>query len=379
MWKRLLRLFVSYTFFACVALLCAASGAFAAQVKPAWQQEWERTLEAAKKEGQVAIYISGYDAVLPDFEKEFPEIKVIAVTGRGNQLGPRLLSERRAEKFIADVSSTGANPNYQQYYLGKALDPIKAALILPEVTDPSKWYLKKHQYSDPEGQYVFNYVGSATYGSISYNTKLVDVKEFKSYSDLLNPRWKGKITIRDIREAGPGAGNARFFYYHQDLGPSFIKKLFGEMDATLFRDFRQGPDWLATGKYAICFFCDVDVLKKQGLPVDTFGPRVFKEGGGLVQQFGTVALLNRAPHPNAARVFINWLLSRSGQIAVQKRTANAESPADSLRIDIPKDDVPFLGRRLDGIKYLDTGKPEWIEMKPILGVVNDALKEAGKN
>ena len=378
MLKRLLRLFVSYTFFACVALLCAASGAFAAQVKPAWQQEWERTLEAAKKEGQVAIYISGYDAVLPDFEKEFPEIKVIAVTGRGNQLGPRLLSERRAEKFIADVSSTGTNPNYQQYYLGKALDPIKPALILPEVTDPSKWYLKKHQYSDPEGQYVFNYVGSATYGSISYNTKLVDVKEFKSYSDLLNPRWKGKITIRDIREAGPGAGNARFFYYHQDLGPSFIKKLFGEMDATLFRDFRQGPDWLATGKYSICFFCDVDVLKQQGLPVDTFGPRVFKEGGGLVQQFGTVALLNRAPHPNAARVFINWLLSRSGQIAVQKRTANAESPADSLRIDIPKDDVPFLGRRLEGIKYLDTGKPEWIEMKPILGVVNDALKEAGK-
>jgi hypothetical protein len=153
---------------------------------------------------------------------------------------------------------------------------------LPEVTDQTKWYLKKHQYSDPEGQHVFNYVGSATYGSIHYNTKLVDLKEFKSYWDLLNPKWRGKITIRDIREAGPGAGNTRFFYYHGDLGPAFIKKLFGEMDATLFRDFRQGPDWLATGKYAICFFCDADTLKQQGLPVDTFGPRVFKEGGGLV-------------------------------------------------------------------------------------------------
>ena len=352
----------------------------AAQVKPAWQQEWERTLEAAKKEGQVAIYISGYDAVLPDFEKEFPEIKVIAVTGRGNQLGPRLLSERRAEKFIADVSSTGANPNYQQYYLGKALDPIKPALILPEVTDPSKWYLKKHQYSDPEGQYVFNYVGSATYGSISYNTKLIDVKEFKSYSDLLNPKWKGKMTGRDIREAGPGGGNARFFYYHQDLGPSFIKKLFGEMDISLFRDFRQGPDWLATGKSAICFFCDVDVLKRQGLPVDTFGPRVFKEGGGLVQQFGTVALLNRAPHPNAARVFINWLLSRSGQIAAAKANRQRREPGGfAARRYSQRRSATTSRRRLEGIKYLDTGKPEWIEMKPILGVVNDALKEAGKN
>jgi hypothetical protein len=81
----------------------------------------------------------------------------------------------------------------------------------------------------------------------------------------------------------------------------------------------------------------------------------------------------------AAKVFINWLLSRRGQIALQKRTANAENPADSLRVDIPKDEVAYESRRLEGIKYLDTGKPEWIEMKPILGLVNDALKVAGKN
>jgi ABC-type Fe3+ transport system substrate-binding protein len=365
--------------FACLGLLVTISAALAAQPKPAWQQEWDKTLEAAKKEGQLVIYISGYEAVLQDFEKDYPEIKVTAVTGRGNQLGPRLLAERRAEKFLADVSSTGANPNYQQFYPAKALDPIKAALIFPEVTDQTKWYAKKHQYSDPEGQYVFNYVGSATYGAVNYNTQSVDVQEFKSYWDLLNPKWKGKIEARDIREAGPGAGNTRFFYYHQDLGPTFIKKLFGVMEVTLFRDFRQGPDWLATGKYAVCFFCDVDILKQQGLPVDTFGPRVFKEGGGLVQQFGTVALLNRAPHPNAARVFINWLLSRRGQIAVQQRTMNAESPADSLRTDIPKEYVPFQSRRLDGIKYVDTGEPGMLNMKPILDVVNDALKAAGKS
>src|SRR5258705_110936 len=365
--------------FAAIVFLCAATLNSAAQSNPAWQLEWEKTLEAAKKEGQVVVYISGYEAILQDFEKEFPEIKVVAVTGRGNQLGPRLLAERRAEKYLADVSSTGANPNYQQFHAAKALDPIKPALILPEVTDQTKWYLKKHQYSDPDGQYVFNYVGSATYGAVNYNTKLVDVKDFKSYWDLLNPKWKGKIEVRDIREAGPGAGNTRFFYYHADLRPAFIRKLFCEIDAKLFRDFRQGPDWLATGKYAICFFCDVDVLKQQGLPVDTFGPRVFKEGGGLVQQFGTLALVNRAPHPNAAKVFINWLLSQRGQIALQKSQASAESPADSLRIDIPKDDVPFVNRRLDGIKDLDTGRPEWIEMKPILDVVNEALKAAGKN
>jgi ABC-type Fe3+ transport system substrate-binding protein len=96
-----------------------------------------------------------------------------------------------------------------------------------------------------------------------------------------------------------------------------------------------------------------------------------------VQQFGTLTLVNRAPHPNAAKVFINWLLSQRGQIALQKSQTNAETPADSLRADIPKDEVPLLNRRLDGIKYLDTGRPEWIEMKPILDVVNEALKAKG--
>jgi len=97
----------------------------AAQANPAWQQEWEKTIEAAKREGQVVIYISGYEAVLPHFEKEFPDIKVVAVTMRGNQLGQRLLAERRAEKYLADVVSSGANPNYQQFYQAKALDAIK--------------------------------------------------------------------------------------------------------------------------------------------------------------------------------------------------------------------------------------------------------------
>jgi iron(III) transport system substrate-binding protein len=351
----------------------------AADVKPGWQLEWERTLAAAKKEGQVSIYISGYEEILPDFQKEYPEIKVQSVTGRGSQIGQRLIAERRGEKFLADVVSAGGVTTYQQLYVAKVFDPIKPALLLPEIIDTSKWFEGRHHYADPEKQYIFSYVASATYGSVSYNTKLVDPKEFKSYWDLLNPKWKGKIISRDIRVSGPGSGNARLFYYLPDVGPSFIRKLYGEMDVTLFRDYRQGTDWLAVGKASLCFFCEVDVSKQQGLPVDSFGPRVFKEGAGLVQQFGTLGLVNRAPHPNAAKVFINWLLSRKGQIALQKNMLNTENPADSLRIDIPKDDVPLLSRRVDGVKYLDTSRPEWQEMKPILDVMNEALKAAEKS
>ena len=85
----------------------------------------------------------------------------------------------------------------------------------------------------------------------------------------------------------------------------------------------------------------------------------------MVQQFGTVTLVNRAPHPNAAKVFINWLLSRKGQMALQKNMSTRKIPPDSLRIDIPKDEIPVLNRRFDGVNYFDTSKPEWQEMKPV--------------
>jgi len=379
MLKRPSRLIEICTGVACLILSCCVNCAVAAQAKPTWEQEWEKTLEAAKKEGQVAVYISGYEEILPEFQKEYPEIKVVPTTGRGAQVGQKLLAERRAEKYLADVVSAGGVTTYQQLFPAKVFDPIKPALLFPEINDVTKWYQGRHHYADPENQYIFSYVGTATYGSVSYNTKLVDVKDFKSYWDLLNPKWKGKIISRDVRVPGPGSGNARLFYYLPDVGPSFIRKLYGEMDTTLFRDYRQGSDWLAVGKAAICFFCEVDVSKQQGLPVDTIGPGVFKEGAGLVQQFGTLGLVNRAPHPNAAKVFINWLLSRKGQIALQKNMLKTENPTDSLRIDVPKDEIPILQRRFEGVKYLDTSRPEWQEMKPILDVMNEALKAAGKN
>src|SRR5512147_2868856 len=70
-----------------------------------WHKDWEQTLAAAKKEGQVNVYIYRYERLLQDFQREFPGINVVSVTGRGNELTTRLMSERRAGKFIADVYS----------------------------------------------------------------------------------------------------------------------------------------------------------------------------------------------------------------------------------------------------------------------------------
>ena len=352
-----------------------------AQAQSDWKKEWGKTVEAAKKEGQVNVYIGGWEAVLESgaFQKAYPEIKVTSVGGRAGEIAQRILAERRAGKFLADVSSEGIRSNYHLLHGAKSFDPIKPALLLPEVTDESRWYQGRHRYVDPEGQFVFRYVGTQQTGNVSYNTKLVNPKEIPSLWNLLDARWKGKIIARDVRSPGPGNAPMRFFYLHPAIGPAFIKKLFGEMDVTLFRDFRQSIDWLASGKASLCLFCsDIDKAKLQGLPVEELAN--FKEGASLVTQYGTLALVNRAPHANAAKVFINWFLSRDGQTALQKSLARSGAEtADSLRIDIPKDDVDPQNRRAAGVNYLDLdGQAEWTEMKPVLAIFEEALANAEK-
>jgi len=303
----------------CVLLI---TGADAAETKPIWQQQWEKNLQGAKKEGQVTVYVhSTYAPVLASgaFEKAFPDIKLTVVSGVENDLERRFTAERRAEKYLADVFMVGVLRS-NDFKQAKYLDPIKPVLLLPEVVEESKWWQGKHHYSDPEKQYLFRYVASAQIGQISYNTQLVQPKEFMSFWDFLNPKWKGKILARDIRLPGTGGSAIRLFYFSPEMGPGFVRKLFAETDITLFRDRRQGLDWLAAGKYSICFWCEgVEKANSQGLPVDMFGR--MKEGAGLSAGQAILTLVNQAPHPNTARVFINWFCPATASSIFKRRSA----------------------------------------------------------
>jgi ABC-type Fe3+ transport system substrate-binding protein len=356
-----------------VLILSAAGLAGAGESRPSWRSEWERTVEAAKREGQVNVYQYSqvFDPV--SFERAFPGIQVSFVTGRGGVVAQRILAERRAGKYLADLSLEGLSTNYLVFYNAKLLDPIKPLLILPEVVDLSRWWGGKHHYTDTEEEYIFEFFGVPQAGTPAYNTNLVNPSELRSHWDLVRPKWKEKIGLRDITVPGHGEGNMRFLYYHPELGPKFIKRLFGEMDVVVFRDFRQGTDWLAQGRLALCYGCpDTDQAKRQGLPVERLG--ILREGAGLTAQAGTVALLSKAPHPNAAKVLVNWLLSREGQInSAEYLAKSGRNASDSFRIDVPKDLVPPEGRRVEGVKYFRLDNPEWADMRPVRKAIEEAL------
>ncbi len=339
--------------------------------------DWEEMVKAAEKEGQVMVYISGYVPLIDGgyFQKAFPKIKIVGVSGEGSQLAPRIVSERRAEKYLADVYSGGGNSIYQVLYLGKMLDPIKPALILPEVVDESKWWEGKHKYVDRERQYMFVYEGNVSAGATpGYNINLLNPREFKSYWDFLNPKLKGKIVSIDIRQVRGAGLPWQYLYYHPELGPPYVKRLYSEMDVTMTGDIRQAIDWLATGKFTLCIPCrNVARGKHQGLPIEDFEPYDLKEGISLSSAYGQVVLMNRAPHPNAAKVFINWLLSRDGQAAFQKVMSLPEDPKDSRRVDVSKDHIPPPDRRKDGMKYFDLDDPEAKDIRPVIKLLDEVF------
>ena len=171
-------------------------------------------------------------------------------------------------------------------------------------------------------------------GTIFYNTKLVNAKEFKSYKDLLDPKWKGKILVDDPRKAGPGQATFTFFFLHPGLGPDFIRAL-GKQQLTMLRDFSQEVDAVAQGKYPVLLgTADFFAIERArlGVPIAIIDPRQLKEGSDMSPGNGDLALFNRAPHPNAAKVFINWLLSKEGQTIFARATGYV-----SARLDVSTD------------------------------------------
>lgn len=340
-------------------------------------QEWEKLVAAAEKEGQVTVYGPPgitYQNAIGAFQDTFPKIKLVYVPGSGTNNAQRLVTERRAGKFLADTFIGGSGSLIEILFEGNLLDPMPPLLLLPEVRDPSVWFNRTHTYADTKGQYVFMMQGNVNTNLAAYNTKLSKPDGVKSYLDLLNPKWKGKMVAYDPRARGH-IQNVRAIYYSPKLGGEFFRRFFTEMDVTLSRDQRMMIDWVAQGKYQLSIFStsnDVIEAKKKGLPVDLIDApddESYMSGG-----FGHVAVVNKAPHPAATKVFLNWLLSKDGQLKWQEKSDN-----NSLRQDIPKQMLsdPTSIPKEKG-KYINSSLPQYQDISAALKIVDDALAKSGK-
>ena len=314
--------------------LVAAWPVFASAQSP-WKEEWDKTLRAAEVEGQVTLYgcCYDYDRVVEGFKKKYPKIKVATVLGSGNQLATRILAERRGEKYLPDVVSAGANTIHDALYKAHVLEPIKPALLLPEVQDQSKWFEGEHRYIDPEKRYIFAFVANSQSGQVIYNLKQVSPGEFKSYWNLVDPKWKGKMASLDPTSFGMGA-TLQFFYFHPELGPPFLKKLYGEMQVTVSRDARQMTDWLSAGKFALCIRCnagsEVGKAVQQKLPIGYLDTEDWKEGGARAPPAAHSAFLTARPIPTRRRCSSTGFF----RARVRPRCKNSDGPTRTTRAEM---------------------------------------------
>ncbi len=341
--------------------------------------EWDKTLSAAKKEGRVAIFLyqrDNIEAAVKAFERRYPDIQVVAASTPAAETGPRLMAERRAGKYLWDLCICGPTTPFSVLYAAKALDSIKSALILPEVLDETKWWDGKHHYMDPDGKHIFVFVGSVEVPNVYYNKTLVAAKDLSSFWDLVNSKWRGKMLALDPRHPGRQRVQARILYHMPDLGPAFLRRFFSEMNVTLTRDDRQAMDWLATGKFSLCLFCgNIETARTQGLPVSDADSSTWKETPVIYSgSNGTLALMNQAPHPNAARIFVNWLLSKEGQTTFQKIMNTPDIIMESMRTDISKEVIAPQSRRLTGVKYVVMDTPERSDQAPVSQLLKEVIK-----
>ena len=289
----------------------------AAQTPP----EWAALVAAAKKEGKVVVNTfpgDGYARALKPFTQAYPEIKLEHTSLHSQDFAPRIMQERRANSFTWDVVTIPTSTALQVLRPAGVWDPIRPVIILPEAKDDAGWEggFERGFSVVTDGALTYGFLANRG-GGVTINTEMVKEDQVRSFSDLFDPRWKAKLLLPDVRVMGDAfwpMTSARL-----SLGDDVIKKLYVDQEPVLSRDSRQVAEFMVRGRFPIALGVNPLLLKQfqaQGLGKSLKLLR-FPELDTV--NFGTTAwLVNRAPHPNAAKLFINWLLTRDAQAAWAK-------------------------------------------------------------
>jgi iron(III) transport system substrate-binding protein len=331
--------------------------------------EWQKVVEAAKKEGRVVVGLGGgggtdvRNLLTEGFQKQYPEIKVdLTIFGGGARLVSRVLTERRAGRYAWDVYTGGTTTAIENLIPAGVLDPVRPALVHPDVADPKKWFAGVHDFSDAAGTHNLVF-GGYVKPPFAYNSKLLNKKEIASYLDLLNPKWRGKIALHDPLQSGSGLAAVTFWYGNEALGKDFIRRMLTEQKPMIVKDYRQQLEWVARGDYLFAIGHHQEIfneLKDKGLPLEQLTADDVKEANYVTAAVASVSPMNRGPHPNATKVFINWLLSRETQTAWSKATGFW-----SRRMDVPQGHLdPAVIPKVEKLSsYQLNYKEEWVKKR----------------
>lgn len=315
----------------------------AIKARASWEQEWDDLVKAAQKEGKLVLY-SGLEpytlaALVDSFGKKYG-IDLENISGQSRQLETKITFERAAGLYIPDMYIEGPSGSLRWKQQG-LLQNLKPLVFRPDVLDKTKWKYFYGPFWDKDG---FQAGGTANIQQqFTLNTKVAGpAKQFTSMNDVLDPTWKGKIVSIDPSKVG-GALTA-FAATYEIMGDDYMKK-FGEQIGAVVDDKRLGSDWLVRGKYPIGFGLSVGVLISDYMDagVDWIDHIQPKEGFYMTSS-GAAVIFDRAPHPNAAKLFLNWFLTKEGQ-----ETYVVPPARNSRRVDVSKGHLKYFQKEVPGL------------------------------
>jgi iron(III) transport system substrate-binding protein len=279
---------------ALIALLAVAAAPASAE-----DASWDAVVAAAKQEGKVVVYNMSLGApywlaVVKSFEQKYG-ISVESLDLRASELVERIRTEQSAGRFLGDTEMVSTTMIEEQLKNGDFIQKLPPVPNAANVRPP----FKTTDYSVPAFVQPMG---------ILINTRMVkDADVPASWDDLNAPKWKGKLLSDDMRPLG--SGNTLFAILQKTMGADFNEKL-AEQKPVFSRDMRNDARRVARGEYPI-YITQVFALASdlKGLPVKVVIP---KEGAPYAQM--DLAMLKSAPHPNAARLFIQHFLSVESQL-----------------------------------------------------------------
>jgi iron(III) transport system substrate-binding protein len=279
--------------------------------------EWDHVVAAAKTEGKVAVNTftgHAYARVFKLFTRAHPEVRLNHTTLEPPEFSPRVIQERKAGVYTWDVAIMPTSTALQVLRPAGVWDPVRPAIITPAARLDTNWrdgFEAGFLDRDKQLAYAFTLVRAI---GIFVNVDHVKDGELQSVRDLLAPRWTRRIAIADPRTSGSSfwpLTAARL-----KLGDEIMKQLLVDQQPILSRDRNQLTEFMVRGRFPIAI--GLNALALRDFQAHGIGKNIktvrlaeldYQTSGGAVW------LLNRAPHPNAARVFINWLLTRDAQAA----------------------------------------------------------------
>ncbi len=280
--------------------------------------------------------IDGMEQWAQAFIARFPDVKVDLTVINPSKLAPRVLTEQQGGIYAWDVYVGGTGNMENLVEPAGGLVPVADYLLLPDVKDKSNWL-----QTGKDDTYVFTYTGWAE-RTIFANTdrlKELGVDRIAQFSDLLNPKLKGEIAIRDPGRQNNGSYTiaATVQQMNDDAkGLAIVHDLLSKMDALIVDNAEQVTNPVITGDKAVVVGGGPDIVSRCILAGGC--TNVVRTPLGPYINYRGLVVFKNLPHPDATKLLINWLLSKEGQEAYVKVWAKYNtSGAVSLRKDVAPD------------------------------------------